>query len=135
VQVVFLLQYEEILPIPPNGKLSVRWLRSADGTWYGRKFYEENPICRTGFWSKARTIAQIGIVGWNKRNGHQLKGEYRTIFMMRAGHDFEFFGFRHSESFYVTNGAPKRTGRNGQVPDYRHALEIRTQFLAVVEQS
>jgi hypothetical protein len=77
-------------------------------------------------------MAQKGTIGWDKRNGHPLKGEFDMLFMLKAGFDYEFFGFRHAESFYVTNGAPKKTGKKGQVPDYRIAKRILTEFVAAL---
>ena len=85
--------------------------------------------------SKAKQVALKGTIGWDKKNGHQLKGTFRDLFMLRASRDFEFFGFRDRMCFYVTNGAPKRTGRRGQEPDYRLALRIRTEFFVALERS
>jgi hypothetical protein len=78
-------------------------------------------------------MAQRGEIGWDKRNGHRLKGKFRDLFMMRAGHDHEFFGFRHEFAFYVTNGAPKRTPEKKQVQDYELSLRIRTEFFGSLE--
>jgi hypothetical protein len=78
-------------------------------------------------------MAQKGTIGWHKKNGHRLKGEFSKLFMLRAGLDFEFFGFQHAKSFYVTNGGPKETGKKGQVPDYRRAKRIHDEFLAALE--
>lgn len=82
--------------------------------------------------SKAATMAQKGTIGWHKKNGHPLKGEFKDLFMLHAGDDYEFFGFRHAQTFYITNGNRKKTGKKGQRPDYLIASRVREEFLAAL---
>lgn len=110
---------------------AVHWLRSADGHWYGRDFYEQaEKGCRSAINSKANYMCVKGEIGWNKNNGHPIQ-EFKGLFMLKATRDFEFFGFRHLSIFYITNGARKDPKK--QIRDYMLALRIHNEFFKALK--
>lgn len=110
----------------PGPNIEVRWLRHEDGRCHGKEYYDATPACRTALAAQAAHVADKGRVAKSPRNGHQLEGEFRDLYELKPG-DYRFIGFRHLNTFYISNGA-KKEKRKKQERDYRFALAARDAF-------
>lgn len=72
-------------------------------------------------------MALKGTVGKVPENGHKLHGDFEVLWVLKPG-DHRILGFRHLDSFYLTNGAPKQPKHHQQEPDYREGMRLRSEF-------
>jgi len=73
---------------------------------------------------------QYAIKGWlgkMPQNGHPLHFEFDGLFVWKPS-DFRFIGFRYTQTYYVTNGAPKRLPERKQDADYKIGLALKEEF-------
>jgi hypothetical protein len=122
-----LRQHPVFIPRPIPGVCAICWLLAEDGHCYAREFYEDTKECQKAFAAQAMQFAIKGRIGKMPENGHPLHGEFEDLFVWKPS-DFRFIGFRHTHSYYVTNGAPKRLPERKQDADYRIGLALKEEF-------
>lgn len=112
--------------IPRSTLLEVRWLCHTDKRCYAREYKTANPECAPALLAQAGQIASKGHVGKVPENGHQLKGRYKDLYVLKPG-GHRFLGFRFQSTFLLCSGCRKDAKQQDR--DYEFALELRTAFL------
>src|SRR4029077_20525284 len=96
-------------------------------TWPAKDYLDANPKVRPTFLAIAKQLADHGRIDVPER-GHWLKGRFREILELKPW-KHRLCGFRHKNTIYLTNGAPKK-GKKEQEADYELALLMRADFFA-----
>lgn len=109
------------------GGANVRWLTNRKGRALGWEFLNENTKSKAGLLSLIAQIAVSGRVSNIPQRGRKLREPFSEIWELKPG-PFRYMGFFHNGEFYITNGAPKKTGRQQNV-DYSAASRLRLEFL------